>query len=466
MRTKAVVLILLVLVMASLVSSSASARTFGEILFGSDPKGNQAPFNELSMGLFYRDTVEPCPFPEMMVYHLMDKDGVNAVIPDETMPVPVTNRHIFAVAAGTIMTGQKIGRIIPAASTKYITIIVPSFNGWEDQGEWLYDAIKQARVAAGLDCDFTKLPIQDRAKARQLARLEARQRGEESRSDPGAFPPFICIPEECQPRTQPDGSITFGRPPMMLPVMIVSTVSNMIVGAPQSIALFVSVNRNSYSGAVIGFKTARPETFQVPNPEIARARTQPAEPPLARERVRSVTPPAAPLVQSRELPNITSNNTAPPPINQSAPNYSVSGIPWQVEKWLYGFFACTRNQRWDVPCVFPMLTSDDHNNGSLLIYGIKQNGELFSEGVATILMNGQLVGGAAYCFPLRSVDSQQGIYNRKDSMSYLYVSPNSPFHVEIHRYSNGNMDPQILGTLDGVTGPAGTITTAPVRLGY
>ncbi|MDO8472700.1 MAG: hypothetical protein Q7T05_02660 [Dehalococcoidia bacterium] len=328
----------LVLVLALLVP--VQAKSIGEILFGSDPKLRQAPYNSLEIGLLYRDTVEPCPYPEPMTYHLQEKDGsFSSVIPDVSMPVPITGRPVMAVVGGLIMTGQKIGRIYPAADIP-IKVIVPSFNGWEDQGEWLFDAIKQARICAGLESDLSRLPSNERSKAREIARLEARQRGEYNRNDPGAFPPFICLPADTQPKVNPDGSITFGRPPMSLPLMIVAPVSNLILGSAHSISLLVSINKNSFAGAVIGFKTARPDTFKVPNSALSQPQTQVATQPEIQQYV-------APAPQAQVVPQAP-QYTAP---TQPAPVYQGS-VPSQIVEWTDCLTSRPKDKPWWQPCYY------------------------------------------------------------------------------------------------------------------
>lgn len=442
MRTTRVVLILLVLVMASLISSSASARSLGEILFGSDAKGNQPPYNELDFSLMYRDGFSPLPWPEPMTYHLQERDGsVSAVMPDVTMPVPITNRPIMTVVSGLIMTGQRIGRIYPSADTP-IKIVVAPFNGWEDQGTWLLEAIHQARAQVGLECDYAKLRGNERSKAREIQRLEARMRGEDSRTDPGTFPPFICLPAETQPRVNDDGSITFGNPPMALPLMIVAPVSNLIVGSAHSISLLVSINKNSYAGAVIGFKTARPETFQVPNPDIARARSQAAEPPLARE-ILSVNPPtAAPLVQAGE--------------------YANNGVPALVEQFVYGdeheAFRMTRNQPWDKECLFPAKPFPDNLSQGNIVFFAHRNGRLFDQGVARVWINGELYHPNTPYLPLWS-DASRG--NLREAIGFIHCPANAHIKIEYLVFGLDCVPGQIVATDEFDAGPAGVITFRP-----
>lgn len=467
MRTKLVVLIVLVLVLASMISVPAQAGWWA----GDSPSlGTDAfPVNQLRLTPRFRDGFDPLTFT---IASKVDKDGnplslVTAFF-EENLTIMKGERPLMATCQAKIMMGEGgLGEMYATYNGGMIKIFVEPDNGWEEGTEWLKTAIEDAQVQAGMRTDLHKADPRFRQKYRNTERAEQRERGEDPRCDPGIFPPFVTAPADSRPRVLPDGTIHFDNPQKSVNVKIVVPISNALDGDGCYVSLFVKHQKGKgklWEQTSANFITSHMARITIPNPEITRARTQAAEPPLARERIRSVSPPpAAPLVQAGELPNITTYNTAPPPIAQ-APNYSA--VPWQIEKWLYGFYGCTRNQDWTRPCVFPMPTWETQTTGSLLIYAIRQDGSLFDDGIVTILINGQLHNPAAPYYYLIPIEARAG--RTKDAVTYVYVQGGATFHVEVRRYSNRKTTEggELLGTFDGVTGPAGTVTTAPVRLGY
>lgn len=427
------------------------ARSFGEVLFGSDPKLRQAPYNAIEIGLLYRDTVEPVPYPEPMIYHLQERDGISSVIPDISMPVPITDRPVIAVVGGLVMTGNKIGKIYPAADIP-IRVIVDSFNGWEDQGEWLYEAIKKARSCAGLEQDLSRLPSSDRRKARELERLERHRRGEICRSDPGAFPPFICLPKESEPKLNGDGSIGFGKPQLSLPLMIVAPVSNLILGSAHSISLLVSVNKNSYAGAVVGFKTARPDTFMVPNPALSQPRTEAA-------------PPASPLAQENELPDpmpkatMTVNATAQASASVTATDQRdpLDGCPDALRRYFFNEVTLRQGQTWRDPDVLPSPWDGWRNRPGWTVYVysclILPDGSLLDNSNARVYINGQPHNcpfGARPSVPLCDKERPS-----RNGVLVVYAPPNANVRIE-YQYGGQSYNAEF------TTGGDGTIAYVPV----
>lgn len=462
MKTRLVVLVLLVLVMASLISPASADWWTGD----KPTLGTEAfPVNKLRLTPRYRETFEPLSFT---IATKTDRDGnpldIITAFFEENLTILKGKRPLMATCQAMIMMGDGgLGEMYATYNGAMIKIVVEPDNGWEEGTKWLETAIYDAQVQAGMRTDLHKADPRFRQKYRDTERAEQRAKGEDPRCDSGIFPPFVTAPAESRPKLLPDGTIHFDNPQKSVNVKIVVPISNELDGDGCYVSLFVKHQKGKgklWEQTSASFITSHMARVTIPNPEIARERSQAAEPPLASERVRSVAPPAAPLVQAGELPSIDYNNTAPPPVAQ-VPNY-YSGMPALVEEWVYGdsheAFRMTRNQPWDRECLFPAKPFPDNMSQGNLLFFAHRNGRLFDQGAALVWINGELYAPATPYMSLWTDDSRGNI---RGAIMFIHCPPGAHVKIEYVMFGLDCIPGAVVATDEFDAGPAGMITYRP-----